>query len=75
MHETAIETEDRSYYTDRLTELTGKPRNYWSKIPLIELKQRCFKEIKQKEVNRHERKRLGPIITAAHSRSDSVRFC
>ena len=73
MRETAIETEDRSYYTDRLTELTGKARNYWSKIPFFQLKQRCFEEIKQKEVNRHDRKRLGPTITSAHSRCDSVR--
>ncbi len=30
--ETPIETEDKSYYADKLKELTGRPRGYWSRI-------------------------------------------
>jgi len=50
MYEVAVETADRSFYTDRLTELTGKPRIYWVKIPFQELKQIYMKEIKGREV-------------------------
>ena len=51
MYEVAVETADRSYYTDRLTELTGKPRIYWVKIPFQDLKQIYLKEIKGREVS------------------------
>ncbi|MBI3317518.1 MAG: hypothetical protein HYZ85_05915 [Candidatus Omnitrophica bacterium] len=59
MYEAAVETSDRSYYTDRLTELTGKPRIYWGKIPFQELKQIYRKEIKGNEVNFYESRRSG----------------
>lgn len=51
MYEVAVETADRSYYIDRLTELTGKPRIYWVKVPFQELKQIYMKESKGREVS------------------------
>ncbi len=54
MYEVAVETADRSYYIDRLTELTGKPRIYWVKVPFQELKQIYMKEIKGREVGFYE---------------------
>ncbi len=48
MHEVLIETDDRSYYTDRLTEFTGKPRIYWVHVPFPRLKQIFVRKIKEK---------------------------
>ena len=36
--------EDRSYFTDELEKLTGKPRRYWSEWPLVMLQERLFQE-------------------------------
>lgn len=64
MYEAAIETSDRSFYTDCLTKLTGKPRIYWVKIPFQELKQIYMKEIKGREVSFYESRRShGPAPT------------
>ena len=59
MYEAAVETADRSFYTDCLTKLTGKPRIYWEKIPFQELKQIYRKEIKGREVSFYEPARSG----------------
>ncbi len=39
-----LETPDRSYYVDRLEQLTGKPRVCWAKLPLLILRQMLKKE-------------------------------
>ncbi len=49
MHEVLMETDDRSYYTDRLTEFTGKPRIFWAHVPFSELKRIFVRKIKEKE--------------------------
>ena len=36
-YESIIDTADKSYYTDRLEEITGKPRNHWTNLSLIRL--------------------------------------
>jgi len=48
MFEIIVETLDRSYYTDRLEELTGKPRRHWSLFPFCVLKRIYIKEIQRK---------------------------
>lgn len=48
MFEVLVETEDKSVYSDRLKELTGKPRNYWTRLPLRALKELYRKEIQRK---------------------------
>lgn len=45
--ETVLTTEDRSYFTDRLAELTGKPRDHWSDLSLILLQGLLVEEIKK----------------------------
>ncbi len=48
-YETMIETPDRSFYTDKLEALTGKPRIYWSRFPLWLLQRFYAGEIRRKE--------------------------
>ena len=51
--ETVLEIEDKSYYVDRLSELTGSSRARWSSLPLEILRKRLEKEIrKQRKLNR-----------------------
>ena len=53
-YETVLDMEDKSYYTDRLNELTGKPRSYWAGVSLFRLRE-CLKRavMKKKGVKRH----------------------
>ncbi len=73
MYEVAVETADRSYYTDRLTEFTGKPRIYWIKIPFQELKQIYMKEIKGREVSFYESRRSHDSAPSRHPGRDYLR--
>jgi len=43
-----LETPDRSYYADRLEQLTGKPRVYWASFPLLVLRQVLRRETEAK---------------------------
>ena len=73
MYEVVVETADRSYYTDRLTELTGKPRIYWVKVPFQELKQIYMKEIKGREVGFYESARSCDPAPSDHPGRDYLR--
>lgn len=46
--ETLIATEDRSYFTDRLSGLTGKPRDAWNEFSLLELMEFLQREIRKR---------------------------
>ena len=70
MYEAALETPDRSYYTDRLSEFTGKSRSYWMKIPFQELKQIFMKELKGREVNFYESTRSHDSDPSRHPGCD-----
>ncbi len=72
-YETIISTFDRSYYTDRLSELTGKSRIYWAKIPFQELKQIYMKEIKGREVSFYEARRSHDSAPSRHPGRDYLR--
>ncbi len=41
--EPVIETDDKSFYADRLEGLTGLPRSFWGLIPLGPLRELCEK--------------------------------
>ncbi len=43
-----LETLDRSYYADKLKELTGRPRNYWTGISISQL-QNYLRQLLRKE--------------------------
>lgn len=42
------DTEDKSVWTDKLFEITGKPRCYWARLPLWALKKIHQKELERK---------------------------
>lgn len=48
-----VDCEDRSFYSDALYELTGKPRSYWQPFSI-----RLLKKIYRREIERKERERL-----------------
>jgi hypothetical protein len=43
-----LDTPDKGLYADKLKALTGKSRNYWSRVPLKFLKQIYSREIQRK---------------------------
>jgi len=45
--ETLITTDDKSYFVDRLEEITGKPREHWSGLSLTLLRNLLEKAIKE----------------------------
>lgn len=51
MYEALMDLCDRSFYTDKLYELTGKPRSYWIRFSLWRLKQIYAGEIRRKETH------------------------
>ena len=36
-----FDCDDKSFFADRLSELTGKSRNYWTFVPIQKLKVLC----------------------------------
>ena len=46
-HTTLMETEDRSYYTDKLEHLTGIPRRDWSRLTFEDLKEHFERVVKR----------------------------
>ncbi len=46
-YETMIEIEDRSFYVDKLEQLTGIPRTDWSRLTLEHLKEHFGRVIKR----------------------------
>ncbi len=43
-----LEVSDKSYYADKLVQLTGKPRRYWASLPLPALRHVLRKESETK---------------------------
>lgn len=50
-YETILEINDRSYYTDRLEQLTGRRRSMWFGFSLALLRRRLERELKDKEAS------------------------
>lgn len=58
-YEPMIDTEDKSYYADRLEEITGRPRNHWTNISLLKLHDFLRKELmKEKGASCHDTRAL-----------------
>ena len=49
-----LDTEDRSYYADKLSKATGESRRAWRELPLLELKLLCRKLITRQFHNHRE---------------------
>ena len=57
MFEVLLDTEDKSFWTDQLEALTGKPRRYWARLPVRALREIYRKEIEHGEVL-HEKEKI-----------------
>ena len=52
-----IEIEDRSFYTDKLEELTGIPRRDWLRLTLVDLREHYVRVMKRDAQKRARRER------------------
>ena len=54
MFETVVTCSDKSYFTDELEKLTGRPRSYWAQFTFRYLKERLYRELRNQPNNQKE---------------------